>query len=376
MASIARIRVRGIGPEIPRTTWANMPPQLMLMTLVEIEDSDGAVGYGMAQSYGAGQYDHSNFESIRPLLQFIIGKEAANIEARWHDLHTVITPATPGTVAAVDIALWDLAAKKAGLPLYRYLGGARDEMPAYASTAQLDTVNDYLKHLEEMADEGFTAVKFHAWNVPERDLEMLRAAHREFGDTLTLMHDAENRYDYWGALRVGRELSDMNFRWFEAPFKDYDLNSYRRLRERIDVPIVPHGLWLLDLQEFYTYAAQGPWDAVRFDATMSGGISQARKLVALADCLGLPAEQQSWGYSFIQAAALHIGLSNLSSSYFESPVPYEAYEYGILNPIRVGKDGMVRPPSGNGLGLDIDWPAMDAATLVSYETTSSTAVAA
>ncbi|GAA1010574.1 mandelate racemase [Acrocarpospora pleiomorpha] len=367
MATIERVHVIGVGPDIPRTTWASMPPQFMLMTIVQVFDSDGGVGVGCTQSYGSGEYDFATFESIRTLGQYIIGKDPSNIEARWRDLHTYITPTAPGAIAAVDIALWDLAAKKARLPLYKMLGGSRDSIPAYASTAELETTADYLDHVEEMIADGFTAIKFHAWNVPEKDLEMLTTVHKKFGDTVTFMHDAENRYDFNGAVKVGRALEEMGFRWFEAPFRDYDLASYFRLRERIKIPIVPHGLWLMDLQEIYHHVSRFPWDAVRFDASMSGGITQARKMVAIAEALGLPAEQQSWGYSLIQGAAIHVGLASPVSSYFELPIPYDAYEYGIVNPIRCDENGEVRAPDGHGIGLEIDWDAMKRATLAEYD---------
>jgi L-alanine-DL-glutamate epimerase-like enolase superfamily enzyme len=364
MAGIARIECLAVGPDVPRTTWASMDPQFMALNVVRIWDSDGAEGTGAAENYAANRFDLSTYEAIRALAPRILGKEALDREARWLDLQTFVQPAAPGAVAAIDIALWDLAARRAGLPLYRLLGGARTELPAYASTPELPDAAAYLQHVSDLAGLGYRAIKFHAWNVPGRDLEMLRAVHREFGDSgLTFMHDAENRYDRVSGFRVARELEDLGFRWFEAPYVDYDLAAYAELRRRVSVPILPHGLWLSDLREYRHALEHAPWDAVRFDVTSVGGFTQARKIAALAEAFGLPVEPQSWGYSLIQMPNLHLGLSTASTSYFESPVPYEPYEFGVQNPIRPDSAGMVTAPADPGLGLTVDWDRIAAATL-------------
>lgn len=364
MADIARIEIMVAGPDVPRTTWASMEPQFMALNLVRIWDTDGAEGVGASENYAAGRFDLSTYEAIRALAPRILGKDALDREARWLDLQTFVLPAAPGAVSAIDIALWDLAARRAELPLYRLLGGAKAALPAYASTPELEDVPAYLNHVTDLASLGYTAVKFHAWNVPGRDLEMLRAVHREFtGSGLTFMHDAENRYDRLAGLRVARELEEMGFRWFEAPYLDYDIAAYAELRRRVTVPILPHGLWLSDLREYRTALEREPWDAVRFDVTNVGGFTQARKITALAEAFGLPVEPQSWGYSLIQASNLHLGLASTGSGYFESPVPYEPYEFGVENPIRPDAAGIVSAPAGPGLGLAIDWDRITAAVL-------------
>jgi L-alanine-DL-glutamate epimerase-like enolase superfamily enzyme len=364
VADIARIEVIAAGPDVPRTTWASMPPQFMALSLVRIFDSDGAEGIGACENYAAGRFDLSGYEAIRALAPRILGKESLDREARWLDLQTLVLPATPGAVSAIDIALWDLAGKRAGLPVHRLLGGAKAELPAYASTPELADVPAYLKHVGDLAGMGYRAIKFHAWNVPDRDLEMLRAVHQEYSDAgLTFMHDAENRYDRVSGLRVAQELEAMGFRWFEAPYVDYDLAAYAELRRRVSVPILPHGLWLSDVREYRHALALEPWDAVRFDVTCVGGFTPARKITALAEAFGLPVEPQSWGYSLIQLPNLHLGLAFPGTGYFESPVPYEPYEFGVHNPIRPDASGMVAAPQGPGLGASIDWGQIAGAEL-------------
>ena len=168
------------------------------------------------------------------------------------------------------------------------------------------------------------------------------------------------------ALRVGRELDDLGFAWLEAPFPDQDLDGYADLRRRVGVPILPAGNTILDIQQVGQALRLHPWDAVRFDVTIAGGFTPARKLAGLAESWGLRVELQSWGYTLIQAANLHFGLAYEHTGHFEFPVPPEPYEYGVENPFRVRPDGYVDAPTGPGLGVIVDWERMREATVASF----------
>ena len=88
----------------------------------------------------------------------------------------------------------------------------------------MEDVPAYLDLIEQRLDMGFTAIKFHCWCQPEKDLKLCRAARKAFPDT-AFMHDVENNYSQEAALRVAQELTSLDFTWFEAPFPDYDLES-------------------------------------------------------------------------------------------------------------------------------------------------------
>ena len=151
---------------------------------------------------------------------------------------------------------------------------------------------------------------------------------------IKMMHDAEQRYDRVSALRVARELDAMGFAWLEAPLPDQDVEGYAELRRRTGVPIIAGGNTILDLQSVSTALRLHPWDALRIDATVAGGFTPCRKLVALAEGAGLWTELQSWGYTLIQAANLHLGLGVAGTGMFEFPVPSEPHEYGVAQPVR------------------------------------------
>jgi L-alanine-DL-glutamate epimerase-like enolase superfamily enzyme len=368
MAVIDRVEVRAVGPPVQRYTWAwDMPEQYMTGTIVRVRDEDGVEGIGACCSFSAGRFDLSVLETLRPLAERVLGLDSLAREAIWHDLHDLNLPLAPGAVSALDISLWDLAARRAGMPLWRLLGAARDRMLAYASTPQLRDAAAYVEFVHQLRQMGFRAVKFHAWGDPERDLAMIRAVMREHGNSgLLFMHDAEQRYERASALRVALELEALGFRWFEAPLLDHDLEGYRELRKRTRVPILPAGNWLFEVHSVAEALKDPPWDAVRFDVTVAEGITPGLKLVALAGAFGKSVELQSWGYTLNQAANLHLALGTQRTSLFEQPVPYEPFEYGVLNPIRPASDGYVKAPARPGLGIEVDWEKMQAATLASF----------
>lgn len=368
---IDRVEVRVVTPKVQRYTWSqDLPEQFMTNTLVRVTDA-GVEGIGGVTNYTSFDYDRYTAETLRHLTPILLGRDPLLREALWRDLRPRAFPLAPGAIAAIDIALWDLAGKVANLPLYQLLGGARDRLPAYASTPLLPDVGAYLRFVDELLAQGFRAIKFHAWCIPDKDLELARAVRKHHpGAEIAFMHDAENNYDRQGALRVAAELEDLGFTWFEAPLPDYDLDGYRELTSRVKIPVLPSGNWFQDLASFSAALRSGAWRVARTDITVCGGITPARKAMIAADNAGMNCEVMCWGYTLISTANLHLMLAFPNATYYEQPVPYEAYEYGMQDVIRTEADGYVTAPRGPGLGVGVDWKAMDAATIQRFDSRS------
>src|SRR5258708_29733460 len=101
-----------------------------------------------------------------------------------------------------------------------------------------DTVPEYVQCAQEAYDQGFRALKLHAFGVPDKDIEVCRAVHKEFGDKMDLMLDPVNAYDRQGAFKVGRVLEELDFKWYEAPIADSDLNGLADLTRTFRIPII------------------------------------------------------------------------------------------------------------------------------------------
>ena len=358
-----------VGPATARYTWAsNLPEQYMTNTIVRLTSDDGCEGVAGVSTYSSAGFDLSIVETLRHTLPLLLGTDPLDRERTWSQQQSTTLPVAPGGRSVVDIALWDWLGKYVRLPIYKLLGACRQRIQAYASTPLLRSAEEYVDFTSQLRADGFRAIKFHAWCEPDRDLEMVRAVRRVHTEPeLRFMFDAENRYDRGAALRMALELQDLGFHWFEAPLPDFDLEGYRSLRSRVRIPIIPAGNWVLDLQAINHALSMGAWDAARVDAAVCGGITAARKVMAIAEAAGCQCELQCWGYTLSQAANLQTMLGLPNCSFFEQPVPYAPFEYGMLDVIRPRTDGYVYAADAVGLGVRVDWDAIRSATLSKVE---------
>lgn len=355
---IDRIEVQVVGPETRRYSWSHdLPEQFQSNTLLRIFTDDGVEGIAAVWNAASYEYDTYTAQALRHLIPILIGRDPRDRTAIRHDLRPRVFPQPPGALALIDIALWDLAARLEDVPIYKLLGGTRERIRAYASTPMFKDVGEYLSVTEELVEQGFQAVKYHTWCIPDDDLTLARAARKRF-PSLDLMLDAENNYAQADALRVARELHELKFRWFEAPIPDHDLAGYRALTAASGIPIVPSGNWVRDLSLFEECLGTRAWSASRADVVILDGVTAAHEAMRLSARAGMNCELMSWGYTLASAANLHVMLANENCSYFEQPLPYDLFEYGMFDVIRTDADGFVAAPHRPGLGYRVDWKAM------------------
>jgi len=337
----------------------------MTHTLVVLRDGSGLEGIGGAATFTPHDWDCTLAESLRTLLPDLIGREVSDVEAIWERLRPRTLPRPYGAQAAVDMALWDLRGKREGAPLYKLFGATRERVPAYASTPLFDSIDMYMDKVAELREMGFHAVKFHAWGQPERDLALCRAARSRFPD-FTFMLDAEGNYTHEEALRAAHTLAELRFTWLEAPLPDFDIGGYRDLVRADILHILPAGNWIVELPVVEEMLRTRTWGGLRFDVGTCGGITPARKLLTLAERSNMNAEVQCWSYMPQQAANLHLILSSERCTYFEYPIPPESFVHGVqfASVIRLDSEGCVAPPSGPGLGVQLDWEQIEAATIM------------
>lgn len=370
---ITRVQVFVVAPQVQRFTWSHdIPEQYMTNTIVRISTDSDLTGVGGVSNYTSHDFDRYTCETLRHLIPEMVGKNPLMRERIWDQLWSRVFPYSPQALAAVDITLWDLLGKQAEVPVYQLLGGACDRIPSYASTPLLDSVEAYLQFVGEMIGQGFRAIKFHCWCLLEKDRELVRAVRKAYpGDDIQFMLDVENNYDWQAAVTMAKELGDLGFTWFEAPLMDYDLEGYRKLTERSPVDIVPSGNWIQDLPAFERALRSDCWTRARTDVTVCGGFTPAHKYLALCKAAGMKCEIMSWGNTLISSANLHLMLGLGTSSYYEQPVPYEPYEFGMNETIRTDAEGFVNAPTKPGLGHDIDWEKMESACIVRLDTSKN-----
>ena len=150
---IERVEVMVVAPKVQRFTWSHdLGEQYMTNTIVRITTKDGHEGVGGVSNYTSYDYDRYTCETLRHLIPGLVGRDAAAREEIWQSLWPRVFPLPPQALSVIDIALWDLRGKAAGLPIHQLLGGAMDRIPSYASTPLLDDVPAYLRFVEEMIE--------------------------------------------------------------------------------------------------------------------------------------------------------------------------------------------------------------------------------
>lgn len=368
---IKRVRAYVARSPIPAKPWSPTMPEIVTTnTLIRLTDEEGFEGCGGVFSCVERDFDRGVFEGVRALAKGLLGQSVLSREALWQWLQIRALSVPQTALSLVDIAAWDLAAKRAGLPLYHMLGGARDGVKAYASTQIFDEHQAYVDLITALREDGFSAFKFHYKCEPEADIALMEAVHKEHGDCgLDFMFDADAYYDMRGALKVAHAMEEMGYVWLEAPFPDHHLTAYQALRAKTRTPIIAGGNTITDLAGLQQAMRFSPWDHMRVDTNNAGGISAVRKVMALAESHGMHVELQSWGAALTMAANLHMMLAYGNCRYFEMPMPYADFQPAELGQLVVDPDGYLRAGGEPGLGVVLDWEAIEDTAIMALDVT-------
>jgi len=300
-------------------------------------------------------------ETIAPV---VLGRPVSQREAIWQELWTIDRHLTffpvylPGPV---DVALWDIAAQAAALPLYQYLGECRTSLPTYASSLFMPRVEDYLQEMRAYAARGFPAYKVHPPGPWRLDMEIHRALREAAGPKLVLMADPVADYSLEEAIRVGRALEQLDYLWFEEPFRDFELQKYARLCAVLDIPIAGTettrgGPW--GVAQAIAFAAV---DIVRADVSWKPGVTGALKIAHLAEAHGLRCEIHCTTMGFMDMANLHVSCAIRNCEYFELLVPEEPFRFPMKDAYPIDAHGVAHVPQKPGVGVELDWEAIDRA---------------
>ena len=323
--------------------------------ILRIKTADGFEGISGVVSENQGEFSDEQLLELQSVTTDLLDLRSLDPVEVGTMLERTRPDLSDAVRANIDIALWDLAARRAGRPLYELLGAKRDSIEPYASLPFYDSLPEYVEAVNDYAMLGYMIFKFHVWGQIEEDSKLVKLIQQTFADApYRFMIDLEGAYAFEDALRLGWEMDEGLFVWLEGPIDDELLEQYRELRSRLKVPIIPAGYNIYSPEFIRQGIKTGSWDAGRFDATTIGGITKALELLIIANDADLSIEIQSWGHSLAQAANLHLMLANERTRYFEASMPKEAYEFGMKNGNLLER-GQVVAPEGDGLGIEVDW---------------------
>ncbi|MEU5851139.1 L-talarate/galactarate dehydratase [Saccharopolyspora shandongensis] len=269
-------------------TGRQQPMTEVAMLFAEITTAGGLEGVGFSYSKragGPGQYAHAR--EIAPVL---LGEDPSDIAKIWDKL--AWAGASVGrsglsiqAIAAFDVALWDLKAKRAGLPLAKLLGSHRDSVRCYNTSGGFlhAPIEEVLDRAAESVANGIGGIKIKVGHPDNAtDLARVTAAREAIGADVALMVDANQQWDRPTARRMCRALEQLNLVWIEEPLDAYDFEGHAALAANFDTSIAT-GEMLTSAAEHRELIRAGGADIVQPDAPRVGGITQFLKVMALAD---------------------------------------------------------------------------------------------
>ncbi len=324
-------------------THINMP-----LVIITTEDGTKGIGYAWSLLGGATATRCVLKDDFTPLL---MEENALDHERLWEKLyrrlqsvgrHGLVTQA----LAAVDLALWDIKGKIAGLPVYKLLGGSRESAPVYGSDGGwlYMSVAEMLAAFEGYLSQGMMGVKMKiGHDDPGEDIRRVREVRKALGDKVWIAVDANQKWDLPTAMRVGRELEQLGVAWFEEPLLCEDIPGHAKLAAALDIPIAM-GETLGSRFEFDAYVRAGAADILQPDIVRVGGLSEMVKVVTLGDIAQLPVAPHHMMESTIQVAC---GVMK------SGPIEYMPWVAGAFaEPMKI-ENGRMLPPQKPGLGLEI-----------------------
>ncbi len=274
------------------TTGRQKPLTEVAFLFVEVETTEGRTGLGFSYSKRAG--GPALYAHAREIADNLLGEDPSDIQRLWTKL--VWAGASVGrsgvatqAIAAFDIALWDLKAKRADLPLAKLLGAHRDSVACYnTSGGFLSTpLEEVLDNVEASIAAGIGGIKIKVGQPDRRaDMQRLEAVHKQIDGRVALMVDANQQWDRATALRMGRSMESFGLTWIEEPLDAYDAEGHAALAAALDTPIAS-GEMLASVAEHIELIRLNAVDIIQPDAPRVGGISQFMRLLTLADARGL-----------------------------------------------------------------------------------------
>jgi L-alanine-DL-glutamate epimerase-like enolase superfamily enzyme len=323
---------------------------------VRLCDADGAAGVGYTYTVGTGG-GAVHALVTRDLAPRLYGREAERVEQLWQTMWWALHYGGRGglaslAISAVDIALWDLRARRLGTPLWRLLGGFDPRVPCYAGGIDLDfSLDALLKQTDENLARGFRAIKMKVGrSVLAEDVERVRAMRAHLGRDVPLMVDANMRWSVDDAIRAARALRELEPVWLEEPTIPDDVPGHARIVREGGLPIAA-GENLHTLHEFRALIEARGVTFPEPDVTNCGGITTFMKVCHLAESFNLPVTSHG-----AHDVTVHLLAAVPNRSYLE------AHGFGldrfIAEPLRL-EHGAAVAPDRPGHGIEFDWAALE-----------------
>lgn len=344
--------------------------------LVRVRTDEGLYGWGEGSLHGGVAAVEA---AVDDYASHLIGHDPAGPERHWHRLYNMWRwrggCVAQTALSALDIALWDLEGKRLGVPLHRLLGGAhRDRVRCYAShwLGGATTPEAAAEGAREAVRRGYTAFKWIAVTYEGlrageaaaigRAADMMAAAREAAGPHVDIMVECSEFLSPRTAERLDRALAPYDPYWLEEPIPYENAKVMAQLQARLSAPIAT-GERLLSRQEFRELFELGGCRIAQPDVMHCGGITELRRIAAMADAYNIQIAPHNPGGPICVAASLHLAAVIPNFLILEQMEIQRAARDRLSSPALVIDNGFYRVPDGPGLGVDIDVEAVKATAM-------------
>jgi D-galactarolactone cycloisomerase len=330
-------------------------------TLVQVGTDEGITGHGSCSGNG----ELIEVIVARVLKPLLIGMDPTEIDRIWDKAyvrggHKEFGTRGVGVVAlsGIDVALWDILGKVRGVPLYQLLGGkCRDKVPVYATALYPEEPSKVAKRARGFAEQGFHGVKIKVGFDLDQDIRIVRAVRAELGKDFIVMTDANQGYTLEVGLDAAAAFADCGVFWLEEPLFVEDIAGHAELRERGKVPIAV-GENLNMCYAFENFMVRGAVDYLQPDVARAGGISEIKKIAAMAAEYDVPISFHTWGDGVALTASVHLSAALKNSILMELDYTYNPLREELLRDSFRLLNGCLIPPEKPGLGVELNPEAL------------------
>ena len=332
------------------SVWGNAGAPAVDSLLVKVTTDQGLEGWGEAFGYqGVPVTQRAIDELIGPVC---IGKDPTQVVPLMREVQQKLQVFRGGpltlAISALDIALWDIAGKAAGTPLYRLLGGGASDVPCYGSLDSFPDPSTVRAGVRQALDAGFTSLKLHQTRLPE-----VRAARQEAGPEVEIMLDVNASFTVNQVHDQAEQLRELRLKWLEEPvWPPENFDGLARVRATEGIPIAA-GENVPTVMDFDRLLSAGAVDFVQPSPAKVGGVTEVCKVFPIAAVHNVPVMLHSWydGPGLLTAIHITAALGTSDSMIEWRYLDLEAQIYG--DALRA-ENGRVAVPQGPGLGFDPD----------------------
>lgn len=339
--------------------------------IVKVETDQGLVGWGEAH---AARAPTAIAELVNTTLaQLVTGMDALDNEAVWQRVYRMQLASHGAGAAAViglsgiDMALWDLKGKHAGLPLWRVLGGEHRAIDAYAGGIALgfEAPGALAAEAVALVERGFGALKLRMGDGVANDCARVEAVRGALGHACTLLVDANTAYDLDTVRAVAPCLEANGIAWLEEPFPPHCWRDYQAAARLTRVPLAA-GENHYTRFDFERAEADGAIRIWQPDLSKTGGITEGLRIAKLAAAAGIKVHPHTSATGLNMAASLHFLAAIDNGGYYEADVTrYNPFRDALCSAVQVfDQAGRVMPPQGAGLGVELDVELLAASTAI------------